>query len=154
MSLELKCSTGGDFGSCRDSRDPDLCANCDTTQQIRVSAEKLAESEKHCLALSEAVEALLTRVEHQPGCGWIGGLECTCWIQAFRAKVNDHGGALAAHDAQVRDEERAETMRYIVRRFHDVNTSDGDNAAYAVSLLLDDHLHPVTEQAEQEAQRD
>ena len=27
---QLRCSAGGDWGSCRDARDPDLCANCET----------------------------------------------------------------------------------------------------------------------------
>lgn len=74
-------------------------------------------------------------------------------IDAVESALHNYAGALAAHDAKVRADERAETMRYIVRRFHDSNTSDGDNAAYLVSLLLDAHLHPVAEQTE-EAQRD
>jgi len=35
----MKCSTGGDFGSCRDARDPELCANCDKTETDRIRCE-------------------------------------------------------------------------------------------------------------------
>jgi len=28
---EVKCSSGGGFGYCRDERDPELCANCERT---------------------------------------------------------------------------------------------------------------------------
>jgi hypothetical protein len=45
----MACSTGGDFGSCRDSRDWDLCANCELelgAYGLRESSDRLQVNEK------------------------------------------------------------------------------------------------------------
>ncbi len=41
----LACCTGGDWGSCRDQRDPDLCANCEARDGIIAAVTETAKAE-------------------------------------------------------------------------------------------------------------